>query len=74
MIFGKKKEPERIPYDPSAQAPAVRTSICTGEQTVGFVDRKTGKFHEYEAAADRRDIERFCRAVGIRPEDLRRIY
>lgn len=74
MLFFKKAAPPPIPYDPAVQQPAVRSSICTGEMTVGFVDRKTGKFQEYELARSKSDVEAFCKRVGIEPEALRQIY
>ena len=40
-LFGKK---QKIAFDPAKQEPAVRKSICTGEMTVGFIDKETGKF------------------------------
>ena len=72
-IFQKKKLPA-ISYDPVAQEPAVRSSICTGEMTLGFLDRKTGKFHDYMLARDQSELERFCREIGIAPEKIKRIY
>ena len=74
MGIFRKKEPPPIPYDPETQQPALRSSICTGEMTLGFVDRETGKFHEYELAHDETDVERFCARAGVAPGDIRRIY
>ena len=37
-LFHKKEKP--LPFDPERQEPAVRRSICTGEMTLGFVDRQ----------------------------------
>ena len=59
---------------PKTQEPAVRSSICTGEMTVGFIDRKTGKFREYELARSQTDVEKFCSDVGITTEQLKKIY
>ena len=72
-LFHRNKKPA-IPYDPSAQRPAVRRSICTGEMTVGFIDIATGKFREYMLARDQRELEDFCRSVGISPEEITTIY
>ena len=46
MFFRGKKRPapDKIVYDPSAMSPAIRASICTGEQTAGFISRETGAF------------------------------
>ena len=74
MSLFRKKEPPPIPYDPAAQEPAVRASICTGEMVVGFLDRKSGKFREYELARSRSDVDAFCRRVGIDAKDIRQIY
>lgn len=72
-LFQRKASPS-IPYDPEMQQPALRQSICTGEMTVGFLDRKTGKFREYQLARDQREVEDFCRRAGVAPEDLKRFY
>ena len=63
MPFFKKKTLPPLPYDPETQEPAVRRSICTGEMTVGFIDKATGKFHEL-MLVDSRGLEEFCRRVG----------
>ena len=73
MSLFRKKEPPPIPYDPETQEPAVRSSICTGEVTVGFIDRKTGRFREYELARSQGDVEAFCKRVGMEPEDIKRV-
>ena len=69
-----RKTPHAIPYDPETQEPAVRSSICTGEMTVGFIDRKTGRFREYELARGQSDVDAFCKRVGIEPKDIKRVY
>lgn len=68
-----KKKPIPLAYDRETMQPAVRSSICTGEMTVGFIERKTGKFHEYELARTQRDVDAFCERVGIAPKDIKRI-
>ncbi len=74
MSLFRKKTPPAIPYDPETQEPAVRSSICTGEMTVGFIDRKKGKFREYELARSQSDVDAFCKRVGIEPKDIKRVY
>ena len=74
MSLFKRKEPPKIPYDPAAQEPALRSSICTGEMTVGFLDRQTGKFKEYELARSQSDVDTFCKRVGIESKNIKRIY
>ena len=70
----KKKEPPKIPYDPAVWEPALRSSICTGEMVVGFLERGSDRFREYELARDQGDVESFCKRAGIEPKDLKRIY
>ena len=72
-LFHREKKPS-IPYDPNTQRPAVRRSICTGEMTVGFIDKSTGKFREYMLARDQQELENFCKGVGIDVKDLQTIY
>ena len=48
LFSPKKEEPVRKHYDPETQKPAIRCSICTGEQVAGFQDLKTGKFLEIQ--------------------------
>ncbi len=74
MRLFRKKDLPGIPYDPVKQEPAVRSSICTGELVVGFLDRETGKFREYELAHSQSDVDTFCARVGIEPKDIKRIY
>ena len=74
QLFHKIKTRPGLPYDPETQQPALRSSICTGEMTVGFLDRRTGQFHAYELARSEADVERFCKQAGIPPEQLKRIY
>ena len=44
-LFRKKAVPA-FRYDPETQEPAVRKSICTGEMTLGYIDKATGQFHD----------------------------
>ena len=74
MRLFRRKDPPAIPCDAEVQEPAARSSICTGEMTVRFIDRKTGKFREYALARSRDDVEAFCMCVGIEPKDIKRIY
>ena len=59
MLFHKKKN--AISFDRSTQEPAVRKSICTGEMTAGFVDKKTGHFSAVMAV---KSVEEFQKATG----------
>lgn len=71
MPLFRKAKPSALPYDPETQEPAVRKSICTGEMTVGFLEKKTGKFHEL-MRVDRQGLEDFCRQCGV--QTIKTIY
>ena len=71
MSFFKKKQTRAFTFDPSTQEPAVRKSICTGEMTVGFVDKATGAFHDL-MMVDRAGLEDFKRQVGV--DTIKEIY
>ena len=71
-LFHKKTPP--IQYDPALQQPAVRRSICNGEMTVGFIDRKTGKFTDLMMVDGEKGLADFCRSIGVHPEDIQTIY
>ena len=64
-LFHREKKPS-IPYDRETQRPAVRRSICTGEMTVGFLDKNTGRFREYECVHTERELEAFFLSVWFR--------
>ena len=69
MSFFKKAKMPSLSYDPATQEPAVRKSICTGEMTAGYIDKATGKFHEWMRVDD---LEAFRKAVGT--DDVKIIY
>ena len=60
-LFNKKP---KITYDPNESEPAVRKSICTGEMTVGFVDKETGKFRDVKLVKSQAELEEFMREIG----------
>ena len=66
------RKTSKIPYDPATQEPAVRKSICTGEMTVGFFDRQSGKFHDLMRVDGQKGLDDFCRSIGV--SDIRTIY
>ena len=68
-VFRRKKEPVR--FDPASQEPAVRKSICTGEMTVGFIDKASGKFTDL-MCVDQKGLETFMHDIGV--EDIKTIY
>ncbi len=71
MPWFKRKEPA-FSYDPNTQQPAVRKSICTGEMTVGFIDKSTGKFTDLMRVDGQAGLDRFMRELGV--EEIKTIY
>lgn len=71
MPLFHKKPVAKIAYDPKTQEPAVRRSICTGEMTVGFIDKASGKFHDL-MLVDSQGLKDFRRQVGA--DEIRTIY
>lgn len=63
-MFRRKKKDARIPYDPAAQKPVIRASICTGEQVGGLKDLQTGKFTDLMLIRDESDLLAFRAMVG----------
>ncbi len=76
MFFRGKKRPapDKIIYNPSAMSPAIRASICTGEQTAGFISRETGAFTGVMLINSPEDRKRFCKEFGIKDTDIKVIY
>lgn len=61
-------------YDRENKKPVIRSSICTGEQTAGFKDLRTGKFSEVMLIRDSRDLEEFQRIYGIADGEITTEY
>lgn len=70
-MFGKKKASARA-VDLAGKIPTIRISICTGEQTAGFRDEKSGRFTDVMLIRDRRDLERFMGEYGLQESDIKR--
>ena len=73
LFSPKKEEPVRKHYDPETQKPAIRCSICTGEQVAGFQELKTGKFLEIRLLRRPEDLEQFKKEYGL-TEDPKKFY
>ena len=71
-MFRKKKKTVRT-FDSETLEPAIRTSICTGEQVAGFRNRKTGRFSEDRLIRCPQDLEDFMEEYGL-SESPREFY
>lgn len=70
-MFGRKKE-TKLSYDKENETPAVKSSICTGEKTAGFIDSRTGKYRDVMLIKSSADLEEFKRLCGV--DEIKTIY
>ena len=74
MLFGKKnKKPVQSAYDAARIKPAIRCSICTGEQVAGFRHLDTGAFEEIMLLRGPADLQAFRETYGI-AGDIEKFY
>lgn len=69
-MFRRKIKKES--YDRENQKPVIRSSICTGEQVAGFLDRNTGKFTEIMLIRKERDKKEFMDKYGISATEIKK--
>ena len=62
MFFSRKK-PARS-YDPATQQPALRCSICTGEQVAGFIS-PDGHFEDVQLIRTPQELDAFRARYSI---------
>lgn len=67
-------DPRKPSLDLTGKTPAVRASICTGEQVAGFKDTQTGRFTEVILIRTEADFEEFLQTYGLTAEQVERIY
>ena len=70
-MFGKKKD-KTPSYDKATEIPVLKSSICTGEQTAGFLNIETNKFRDVMLIKTPADLEVFKNTYGI--DELKKIY
>ena len=73
-IFGRKKSPDIPVLKPEAGEPVLRCSICTGEQTLCIREAGTGRLKEIMLIRSPGELEEVCRANGIDPETVPKVY
>ena len=69
-MFYKKEKKET--YNKENQEPVLRTSICTGEKTIGFRDIHTGKFTEIMLIRNNKDMDEFMEKYNISKEEIKK--
>lgn len=75
-MFGRKKKTEEKiqTYDASRLRPVIKSSICTGEQVAGFVDKESGKFQDIMLIRGETDLHSFCKIYGLKEEEIEKIW
>ncbi len=71
MMFFRKKQTVKT-YDKENLKPVLRCSICTGEQSAGFQDIRTGHFTEVMLIRSSQDLENFKQMYGLK--EVEKIY
>lgn len=62
MRIGKRATRD---YDREHLEPALRCSICTGEQVAGFLEKGTRHFQEVMLIRSDADLRSFCELYGL---------
>ena len=65
-IFHRSFKPKPIPKECEGMEVKVQSSTCTGERTIGFFDRVSGRLLYSELVRDEGDIEWFYKKYGIK--------
>ena len=69
-----RKKPAPASHVPAGGIPAIRCSICTGEQVAGFLDKSSGSFHEVMLVRNSADLVAFRSEYAIPDGEIRKIY
>lgn len=64
-MFGKKKKTAVAVYDKENWKPALKCSICNGEQVAGFQNIHTGEFKEETLIRGTQELEAFKQKYRI---------
>jgi len=68
----RKKARNVIPFDREKKIPAIRCSICTGEQVAGFKNKVTGRFEESVLIRSDADLQEFLERYGLQASEVKR--
>lgn len=68
-LFSKSFRHKPIPKECEGMEIKVQSSTCTGEKTIGFFDRVSGRLLYSELVRDSSDIEWFYKKYGIKKND-----
>ena len=72
-IFGKKKSAKALVV-PEGCEPVLRCSICTGEQVLCLQRDGSSELEEVMLIRSPGELDEVCRASGLDPESIRKVY
>lgn len=61
-------------YDRENYTPILRSSICTGEKTAGFINNHTGHFYDIMLINSEKDLKYFLKTYSVDKTDLKTEY
>lgn len=67
MGIFRKKVVKAVPAECVGLEIKVQSSTCTGEKTIGFLDRKSGELLYKELVRSKADIDAFYESYGLVP-------
>lgn len=70
----RKKKTIKEEFDRTEKRPAIRCSICTGEQVAGFQQLSTGKFEEVMMLRNEEDKKEYLERYGIKETEIVKIW
>ena len=70
-MFGKQKYP--VLKDPAGEI-VLRCSICNGEQVICVKSKGSNDLREIMLVNSDDDLEGFCKANGLDPASIRKVY
>ena len=74
-LFRKAKKAPSLPsFPPEDYEPVIRSSICTGERVACMRDRESGRLREVMLIRTGEDLDAFCKAYGLKPEQVKTVY
>lgn len=65
MSIFRKASAVSLPENYTSDDIITESSICTGERTIGFYDKKTGRLAYAELVRSEKDVEKFYRKYGL---------
>ena len=73
-LFGRKKSQDIPVLKPEAGEPVLRCSICTGEQVLCLQVDGSTELREIMLIRSPGELEEVCRANGLDPQTIRKVY